>query len=128
MIRKILDIKKISLNDKLPFTKNTVGEELIKPTKIYVKEILPLVKKNLVNSIAHITGGGIYENLERALPTKLMAKIDFKHFRIPEIFLWLKKLGSVDNKEMLKTFNCGIGLIIIISMDKKTSHRFIKRK
>ena len=119
MIRKILDIKKISLNDKLPFTKNTVGEELIKPTKIYVKEILPLVKKNLVNSIAHITGGGIYENLERALPTKLMAKIDFKHFRIPEIFLWLKKLGSVDNKEMLKTFNCGIGLIIIISMDKK---------
>ena len=54
MIRKILDIKKISLNDKLPFTKNTVGEELIKPTKIYVKEILPLVKKNLVNSIAHI--------------------------------------------------------------------------
>ena len=69
----------------------------------------------MIKSIAHITGGGIYENLARAIPKELTAIIDFKNFKIPNIFLWLQKLGSIENKEMLKTFNCGIGLILIIS-------------
>jgi len=116
MVRKILEINKISLDEKLPFnTKKKVGDELTKPTKIYVDCVLPLIKKKMIKSIAHITGGGIYENLARAIPQKLTAIIDFKNYKIPSIFLWLQKLGSVENKEMLKTFNCGIGLILIIS-------------
>ncbi len=120
MVRKILEINNISLDVKLPFnSKKKVGDELIKPTRIYVNCILPLIKKKMIKSIAHITGGGIYENLARAIPQKLTAIIDFKNYKIPNIFLWLQQLGLVENKEMLKTFNCGIGLILIISEDRQ---------
>ena len=116
MIRKILDLNNISLDENLPFnSKKKVGDELIKPTKIYVDCILPLIQKRMIKSIAHITGGGIYENLARSLPPKITAMINLKNYKIPKIFLWLQELGSVENKEMLKTFNCGIGLILIIS-------------
>ena len=83
----------------------------------------------MIKSIAHITGGGIYENLARAIPQELTAIIDFKDYKIPKIFLWLQKLGSIENKEMLKTFNCGIGLILIIAENQQKgviSH--LKRK
>ena len=120
MVRKILEINKISLDEKLSFnSKKKVGDELIKPTKIYTDYILPLIKKRMIKSIAHITGGGIYENLVRAIPEELTAIIDFKNYKIPNIFLWLQKLGSIENKEMLKIFNCGIGLILIISENQQ---------
>ena len=120
MVRKIMEINKISLDEKLSFnSKKKVGDELVKPTKIYVDYILPLIKKRMIKSIAHITGGGIYENLARAIPKELTAIIDFKNYKIPKIFLWLQKLGSIENKEMLKTFNCGIGLILIISENQQ---------
>lgn len=120
MIRKILEIKKINLNYRLPFSsKQKIGDELLKPTKIYVNEVLPLIKKQTISSIAHITGGGIYENLARIIPKGYVAVIDNEKFKIPHIFLWLQELGSVDNYEMLSTFNCGIGLILVIPLKKK---------
>ncbi len=120
LIRKILEVNKIKLNSKTPYKskKKLLEEDLLEPTKIYVNDILPLVKNNLISSIAHITGGGLYENLERIIPKGLRAKIDFKDFKIPEKFLWLSKLAKLDPREMLKTLNCGIGLILIISRNK----------
>ena len=130
LIRKIISEKKIPLNTKPLFKSNfkLLGEDLIQPTKIYVKSLLPLIKKKIC-AISHITGGGIYENLERIIPDGMNALIDFKKFIIPERFIWLKELANINTKEMLKTFNCGIGLIIIINhKNKKDVLNFLRRK
>ena len=131
LIRKIISEKKISLNSKTPFKSDfkLLGEDLIQPTKIYVKTLLPLIKKKKICAISHITGGGIYENLERIIPDGMNALVDFKKFTIPERFIWLKELANISRNEMLKTFNCGIGLIIIIhDKDKKDVLNFFRRK
>ena len=121
LIRKALKTNRITVDSKLPFdSTKTVGEELLIPTKIYVNELLPLIKKELINSIAHITGGGIFENLSRVIPNNLKGVIKTKDFKIPEIFHWLKKLAKISSQEMLTTFNCGIGVIIII---KKVNYK-----
>ena len=119
LIRKILEINKISLNDNFKLQRKKIGDILLKPTRIYVNDVLPLIKKKCVNTIAHITGGGIFENLPRVLPDNLCGVIDIPNFKIPDEFLWLKELGKIDNIEMLKTFNCGLGLIIIVPNEKK---------
>ena len=120
LIRKILRKKKISLNSKTPYKSNKkkISEDLLKPTKIYVTEVLPLIKKRLVSAIAHITGGGIFENLERIIPGNLYAEINVKKYKIPEPFLWLKSKGDITSEEMIKTFNCGLGLILIVEKKK----------
>ena len=121
LIRKALKKNQITVDSKLPFdSSKKVGEELLIPTKIYVNDLLPLIKKDLINSIAHITGGGIFENLSRAIPNNLKGVIKTKDFKIPEIFHWLKKLAKISPQEMLTTFNCGIGVIIII---KKVNYK-----
>ena len=109
LIRYLLKKNKINLNKK-----KFLKKELIRPTKIYVKEILSLVNANLINSCANITGGGIKENIKRIIPKNLTAKIDLNKIKIKKIFKWIKKNG-VDDKEMLKTFNCGIGFCLIIN-------------
>ncbi len=120
LIRKILKKKKISLNSKTPYKSNKkrISDDLLKPTRIYVNEILPLIKKGLISAIAHITGGGIFENLERIIPDNLYAEINSKKHKIPESFLWLKSCGRISAEEMLKTFNCGLGLIIVVEKKK----------
>jgi len=117
LIRKVIKSKKISIRSKTPYysSEKILGNDLLIPTTIYVNDILPLVNKNLVSSIAHITGGGIYENLVRAIPEGYVAEINFKKFKIPEKFLWIKKHGNISESEMLRTFNCGIGMILIIN-------------
>ena len=89
-------------------------KELIKPTKIYVKEIIKLIDKNLINACANITGGGIEDNIKRVVPNNLCANIDLDKVKTQKIFRWLKNSG-VSNREMLKTFNCGVGFCIIIN-------------
>ena len=103
LVRKI--IKKEKLNKR-------VKKELLLPTKIYTKEILKLVKNNLINSAANITGGGITENIVRSVPNNLTANIDLSKIKIPFIFKWLKNKNLTDI-EMLKTFNCGVGFCLI---------------
>ncbi len=108
LVRYILKKKKINLK------KNKIlSSDLLKPTKIYVKEILKLVEKNLICSCANITGGGIEDNLKRVIPKGLCANINLSKIKINKIFKWIKKQG-VNDKEMLKTFNCGVGFCILI--------------
>ena len=131
LIRKILKEKKISLNSKIPYKSNKkkIGEDLIKPTKIYVKYVLPLVKKKKISAIAHITGGGIFENLERIIPKNFIAEVSTEEFKIPDQFLWLKKIGGIKSQEMLNTFNCGIGLILAVrKKESKGIINFFKKK
>ncbi len=121
LIRKVINVTKIKYNDRPPyrsFEKN-FGDDLLLPTRIYVNQILPLIKKNLLLSISHITGGGIFENLSRIIPERHQAIIDFKKFSIPECFLWVSKVGRISSLEMLNTFNCGIGMILIINANNK---------
>ena len=103
LIRKVIKDKKISLNRKTPFKSNfkSLGDDLIQPTKIYVKSILPLIKKKKIFAISHITGGGIYENLERIIPSGMCALIDCPNFIIPERFIWLKELANIEKRETL---------------------------
>ena len=103
LVRSIL--KKNKINTKLE-------KELIKPTKIYSSEILNLTKNNLINSAAHITGGGLIENLLRSIPESLTLNIDLSKIKINKIFKWIKS-KNVSDKEMIRTFNCGVGFCVI---------------
>ena len=100
---------------KINIKKNSyLKKELLKPTKIYVKEILNLIKYNLINGCANITGGGIADNIKRVIPNGLMASINLDKIKTKKIFTWLKK-NNISDKEMLQTFNCGVGFCIIIN-------------
>ena len=123
LVRHLLKIKKININ-KNPFLK----KELIRPTKIYVKEILNLVKKNLINGCANITGGGLADNISRVVPEGLCAEIDLNKIKPLKIFNWLKK-NKISDKEMLKTFNCGVGFCLIINPKNisKVNKYFLKK-
>ena len=109
LVRHLLKVKKIDIK-KNPFLK----KELIRPTKIYVKEIFNLVKKNLLNGCANITGGGLGDNISRVIPNNLCAEIDLNKIKPLKIFKWLKK-NNISDREMLKTFNCGVGFCLIIN-------------
>jgi phosphoribosylformylglycinamidine cyclo-ligase len=103
-------IKKNKVNIK---KNNFLRKELLKPTKIYVEEILNLINKNLINGCANITGGGISDNLKRVIPDNLTAEINLNMIKPTKIFRWLKN-NNIEDKEMLKTFNCGVGFCLII--------------
>jgi phosphoribosylformylglycinamidine cyclo-ligase len=108
LVRYILKKKKINLkNNKF------LKEELLRPTKIYVKEVLSLIDKKLINGCANITGGGLADNIKRIIPDGLVADINLNKIKTKKIFKWLKH-NNIDNKEMLKTFNCGVGFCLII--------------
>jgi len=109
LVRHVLKSKKINLNKN-----KYLRTELLKPTKIYVKEILKLIDKNLINGCANITGGGISDNIKRIIPENLTAQIDLKKIKTGKIFNWLKNQG-ISDEEMLKTFNCGVGFCLIIN-------------
>ena len=91
---------------------NNLKKEFLKPTKIYSKEILRLVNNNLITSAAHITGGGLIENLLRSIPANLSLNIDLSKIKVSKIFKWLKS-KNISDQEMMKTFNCGVGFCII---------------
>jgi len=112
LVRNILKKKKINLK-KNSFLK----KELLRPTKIYVKELSKMFDKNLINGCVNITGGGIAENIERVIPNNLCAEIDLTYLKILKIFKWLKLMG-VSDKEMLRTFNCGVGFCLILNKNK----------
>ncbi len=105
LVRSILKKHKIKKNLK---------KDLLKPTKIYTKEILKLVDKNLINSAAHITGGGLIENITRSIPENLSVNIDLSKIKTKKIFSWLKS-KNISDLEMLKTFNCGVGFCIMVN-------------
>ncbi|HIO93105.1 MAG TPA: phosphoribosylformylglycinamidine cyclo-ligase [Leucothrix mucor] len=116
LIRKVLEVSGASLDDMIQDGESEIslGKALLKPTNIYVKPILQLLKLNDVHAIAHITGGGLTENLPRVLPTNSKAIIDLKSWERPAVFNWLQEQGNIENSEMLRTFNCGIGMIVVV--------------
>jgi phosphoribosylformylglycinamidine cyclo-ligase len=115
LARKVFfDILNKNVDDNIPELNKTVGELLIEPTLIYVKVLKNILRNFKINGIAHITGGGFYDNIKRVLPKGCMAKLDFNSFEIPPIFKYIKGAGKVTSKEMLRTFNCGIGMVLIV--------------
>ena len=122
LVRYLLNKKKINI------TKNDfLKSELLKPTKIYVKEVLKLIDKNLIKGCANITGGGLADNIKRVIPDNLVADINLNKVKTLKIFEWLKKNG-ISDREMLKTFNCGVGFCLIINTNKykKVKQHFTK--
>ncbi|KJV69122.1 phosphoribosylformylglycinamidine cyclo-ligase [Candidatus Neoehrlichia procyonis] len=113
LIRKILQDLNINYNDKCPWGNKSWADVLLTPTYIYTKSILPVI--HLIKGIAHITGGGFIENIPRILPENLAANIFLDSWEKPQIFKWIEKIGNISQKEMLSTFNYGIGMVIITS-------------
>ncbi len=113
LIRRILDLSGATLDQ--PFGAGTLGETLLAPTRIYVQPLLRLFKQVEVRALAHITGGGLTENVPRVLPAATKAVIDRKAWQLPEIFAWLQEQGNIAAAEMIRTFNCGIGMVVCVA-------------
>jgi phosphoribosylaminoimidazole (AIR) synthetase len=92
----------------------TLAEALMTPTRIYVASVLPLAKAGRLKGLAHITGGGLIENPPRALAEGLVARIDWSAWTLPPVFSWLQKAGGVEDHELRRTFNCGIGMMLVV--------------
>lgn len=125
LVRKIIfDHKKFKPTDKIEGLEKTIGEEILTPTKLYPKTCLPLIKNfgEKLHGMVHITGGGFYENIPRALPENCGVEIDANAWQIPTIFKLLQSWGNVDWREMFRTFNCGIGMVLIV--DEKSFDDF----
>lgn len=119
LVRKIL--KKSGLKASEPFPGGdgeSVADVLLKPTTIYVEAVLPLLRDIRIKGMAHITGGGFYDNIPRILPTPVEARINFGSWKVPPVFEWLKREGNLDWPEMFQIFNCGIGFIIILAPER----------
>ena len=118
LVRKLFfDILNMKTTDYVEEFGTTLGEELLKPTKIYVKQILSLIKEINVKGISHITGGGFYENIPRILPENVDAKINVDSWKLPAIFKFMQEKGDINKTEMFSTFNMGIGMVIVISKE-----------
>ena len=113
LIRKVLEVSNSDLSQ--PLAETTLGEALLAPTRIYVKPLLELHNKIDIHALAHITGGGLPENLPRVLPEGTKAVIDGNSWDRPEVFSWLQQNGNIEESEMLRTFNCGVGMVICVA-------------
>ena len=113
LIRKIFEVKRIDFDSELDGQR--LSDLVLAPTRIYVKPVLQLMKRVNVKGLAHITGGGLTENVPRILPGGLAAHIDRGAWRMPPLFTWLKQQGNVADREMFRVFNCGVGMVIIVS-------------
>jgi phosphoribosylformylglycinamidine cyclo-ligase len=120
LVRAVMDKCGHKWTDPAPFTADkSMGEVFLTPTRIYVKSLLATLRNTgAIKAMAHITGGGLLENLPRALPRHLDAKVDLAAFPVPQVFSWLARTGPIAETEMLKTFNCGIGMVLVV---EKTS-------
>ncbi|RZF47978.1 hypothetical protein LSTR_LSTR013954 [Laodelphax striatellus] len=117
MVRKVVAVGGCEYSDRAPFSSNgnTLGEELLAPTKMYVKPILPILRQNLTKALAHITGGGLTENIPRILNNSVRVELDASCWNMPAVFPWLCATGHISEPQMLRTFNCGIGMVVICS-------------
>ncbi len=115
LIRKIIEVSGAKLDDA--FGDSTLGETLLAPTRLYIKPLLELFNKIDVHALAHITGGGLLENLPRVMPEATQAEISISAWQPPAIFDWLQQQGNVDLHEMHRTFNCGVGMAVIVAAE-----------
>ncbi len=115
LIRKVIAVSGSALD--MPFAESTLGSALLAPTRIYVKALLALFKQVDVHALSHITGGGLLENLPRVMPTDTMATLAASSWQRPAIFEWLQREGNISDEEMHRTFNCGIGMVLIVAAE-----------
>ena len=123
LIRKIIEAKKVDINQA--FDGSTLGKKLLAPTQLYIKPILSLIENTTVHGMAHITGGGIMENISRVIPEGLAIEVEQNSWERLPVFDWLQEQGNIDDVEMLRTFNCGIGMVMVVDqadIDTVTSH------
>ncbi|CDM89760.1 Phosphoribosylformylglycinamidine cyclo-ligase [Xenorhabdus bovienii] len=113
LIRKILDVSQTN-PETTELEGKSLADHLLVPTRIYVKPVLELIEQFEIHAIAHLTGGGFWENIPRVLPENMQAKINASSWQWPAIFTWLQQAGNVSNHEMYRTFNCGVGMIIAL--------------
>ncbi len=120
LIRKIIDDNGFSLHEAPPFDSSyrTLGDLLLEPTHIYTESVLPLCQQNMVKGIAHITGGGLLENIPRMLPSSSAVELDITTWQVQELFKWIQQTAHVAEKEMQRTFNLGIGMVFIVDPQK----------
>ncbi|MDM7851578.1 phosphoribosylformylglycinamidine cyclo-ligase [Pseudochrobactrum kiredjianiae] len=120
LVRRIVELSGLSWQDAAPFAAGqTLGEALLTPTRIYVKSLLSAIRSTgAIKALAHITGGGFPDNIPRVLPETLAAEINLSAIPVPAVFSWLAKTGGVEAHEMLRTFNCGVGMIVVVPADK----------
>ena len=116
LVRKVVEKSGLAWGDDAPFAKDrSLAQALMEPTRIYVKPVLPLMKAGLVKGAAHITGGGLIENPPRCIAEGLKAAVDWDSWPMPQVFQWLAETGGISDHEMRRTFNCGVGFILIVS-------------
>jgi phosphoribosylformylglycinamidine cyclo-ligase len=121
LVRRIVEQSGIGWTEPCPFDqKNSLGEALMTPTRIYVKSVLAAIKAGGVKALAHITGGGLVDNVPRVLPDALQADIDGTSWKLPAVFGWLMKTGGVPRDDLIRTFNCGIGMVVVVAPDAET--------
>jgi phosphoribosylformylglycinamidine cyclo-ligase len=118
LVRKLVEVSGLGWDADCPFGEGTLGAALLTPTRLYVKQCLAAVRAGGVHALAHITGGGLTENLPRVLPEDLGADIDLNAWDLPPVFKWMAETGGIAEAEMLKTFNCGIGMILSVAADR----------
>lgn len=118
LVRKVIEANKLTFKSAAPFAKGkTLGQVLLTPTRLYVKSCLSSLKAapNGVKALAHITGGGLTDNLPRVLPKNLSAEIDTSAWKLPAVFEWLQEAGNIPTADLRRTFNCGIGMVLVVS-------------
>jgi phosphoribosylaminoimidazole synthetase len=118
LVRKVVERSGLSWDARCPFGEGTLAEALMAPTRIYVKSVHPLLKAGKVKGVAHITGGGLIENPPRAIAEGLEPRFDWNAWPLPPVFEWLQREGGIDDHELRRTFNCGIGLLLIVGKDQ----------
>ena len=118
LVRKIINDIGFDYKGSAPFARDmSMGEALLTPTRIYVQSCLPLIRQSKLKALAHITGGGLIDNIPRVLPPSLAAEIDPRSWQLPPVFQWISKAGGVAKDEMVRTFNCGIGMIAVVAVE-----------
>ena len=119
LVRKLVEVSGLGWDAPCPWDDSqNLGTALLAPTRLYVTQVLAAIRQGGVHALAHITGGGLTENLPRVLPADLGATIDLNAWDLPDVFKWLAATGGMDQGELLKTFNCGIGMIVVVSADQ----------
>jgi phosphoribosylformylglycinamidine cyclo-ligase len=118
LVRKVVEMSGLSWDAPAPFAEVSLGNALLTPTRLYVKPALAAVRAGGVHALAHITGGGLTENLPRVLPEGLGAEIDLASWTLPPVFQWLASVGALAEVELLKTFNAGVGMVLVVAADQ----------
>ncbi len=118
LVRKIVEVSGLAWDADSPFSDGTLGAALLAPTRLYVRQALAAIRAGGVHGLAHITGGGLTENLPRVLPDDLGAEIDLTSWTLPPVFAWMRDVAGLDEAEMLKTFNAGIGMTLVVAAEE----------